>query len=95
MKKTKSISSATSNIKEFLKIGFVDSLEYNYPRVEGIVKRSLRDVDVSFPVITGSDCHDWNYYPYHDKNEADKKKDFSRIKCLPTFKGLLLAITSF
>ena len=92
---TDSLSNATSNPSEFIKVGFIDCLEYNYPRVEGIVKNSLRDVGLNFPIITGSDCHDWECYPYHDKNAKKIKRDFTKFKCLPTFKGLLMAITSF
>lgn len=92
---TDSLSNATSNPSEFIKVGFIDSLEYNYPRVEGIVKNSLRDIGLSFPIITGSDCHEWECYPYHDKSAKKVPRDFTKFKCLPTFKGLLMSITSF
>lgn len=92
---TASLSGAIENPSEFIKVGFIDCLEYNYPRVEGIVKSSLRDVGLSFPIITGSDCHEWECYPYHDRNTKKVSRDFTKIKCLPTFKGLLMAITSF
>lgn len=92
---TDSLSNATSNPSEFIKVGFIDCLEYNYPRVEGIVKHSLRDVGLNFPIITGSDCHEWQYYPYHDKTTKKVPRDFTKFKCLPTFKGLLMSITSF
>lgn len=92
---TDSLSNATSNPSEFIKVGFIDSLEYNYPRVEGIVKNSLRDVGLSFPIITGSDCHEWDCYPYHDKSTKKVPRDFTKFKCLPTFKGLLMSITGF
>ena len=92
---TDSLSNATSNPSEFIKVGFIDSLEYNYPRVEGIVKHSLRDVGISFPIITGSDCHEWECYPYHDHTTKKVPRDFTKFKCLPTFKGLLMSITSF
>jgi ABC-type Mn2+/Zn2+ transport system ATPase subunit len=91
---TQSMSDSTSNPSYFMKIGYIDSLEYNYPRTEGIVKKSLRDLDISFPLITGSDCHQWSAYPFR---EVGKKidRDFTQIKSLPTFKGLILSITSF
>lgn len=92
---TNSLSNATSNPSEFIKVGFIDCLEYNYPRIEGIVKNSLRNVGLSFPIITGSDCHEWKYYPYHDKNTNKTPRDFTKFKCLPSFKGLLMSITSF
>ena len=92
---TDSLSNATANPSEFIKVGFIDCLEYNYPRVEGIVKNSLRDVGLSFPIISGSDCHEWEFYPYHDKSTQRVPRDFTKFKCLPTFKGLLMAVTSF
>ena len=51
-------------------------------------------MNIDFPLITGSDCHDWNSYPYRDKNNKIDRK-FTSLKCLPTFKGLLMAISSF
>lgn len=97
--KTESLSNSCSNPFLFLQTGYIDSLEYNKPRVEGIVKNSLRDINLSYPLITGSDCHTWTAYPFRDaieKSEINKKtRDFTKLKCLPTFKGLLMAMTSF
>lgn len=90
-----SLSAAVSNPSEFIQTGYIDCLEYNKPRVEGIVKNSLRDVGISYPLITGSDCHDWEVYPYHDATVEKIERDFTHFKCLPTFKGLLMSITSF
>jgi len=44
--------------------------------------------------ITGSDCHDWDCYPLHDKtiSNSDNFK-FTYFKCLPNFRGLALALT--
>lgn len=92
---TNSLSCATGDCYEIIKVGFIDCLEYNRPRVEGIIKSNLKDVDLKFPIITGSDCHEWEAYPYHDKNTKKFNRDFTNFKCLPTFKGLLMSITSF
>lgn len=91
---TDSLSNATEYPSQFIKVGYIDSLEYNYPRVEGIVKDSLRKVELDFPIITGSDCHTWENYPFHSSPNG-KARDFTSFKCLPTFKGLLMSITSF
>jgi predicted ATPase len=91
---TESLSNACTDPSYFIKVGYIDSLEYNYPRVEGIVKNSLRDIDLDFPLITGSDCHTWKNYPFRS-NQNGRKRDFTSFKCLPTFKGLLMSITSF
>lgn len=90
-----SLSAAISNPSKFIQTGYIDCLEYNKPRVEGIVKNSLKDIGISYPLITGSDCHDWDAYPYHDANAEKIERDFTHFKCLPTFKGLLMSITSF
>lgn len=42
--------------------------------------------------ITGTDCHDWLYYPQYDAN-TNSEANFTYIKALPTFKGLAMAIT--
>lgn len=39
--------------------------------------------------ITGSDCHIWENYPEKDKTSFE----FSYLKCLPTFKGVMMAVT--
>lgn len=49
--------------------------------------------DVKF--ITASDCHDWNIYPKVDKNDNIKDYPYTFLKCLPTFKGLVMAITDY
>lgn len=43
--------------------------------------------------ITGSDCHQWELYPKHDSNEKEMDYEWTYLKCLPTFKGLKLALT--
>lgn len=92
--KTDSLSAACDDPSFFLKTCYIDSLEFGSNRTEGIVKNSLNDLNIDFPLITGSDCHDWNSYPYRDKNNKIDRK-FTSLKCLPTFKGLLMAISSF
>lgn len=48
--------------------------------------------------ITGSDCHQWEYYPKHDSKESDEMSfNFKQtyLKCLPTFKGLTMALSDY
>ena len=54
-------------------------IEYN--------KENLNSKELRF--ITGSDCHNWNKYP-----EESEKFSFTYLKCLPTFRGLAMAITN-
>ncbi len=92
---TQSLSESTSDPSFFIKTGYIDSLEYSRPRIEGIVKSSLRDLDLAaFPLITGSDCHEWEAYPYRSLKEKCER-DFTEFKCLPSFKGLVMSLTSF
>jgi predicted ATPase len=88
------LSNSCNNPYYFIKVGYIDSLEYNVSKSEGIVKNNLRKVDIKFPLITGSDCHKWECYPYHSSDEG-RNRDFTTCKALPTFRGLLLTITSF
>lgn len=48
--------------------------------------------------ITGSDCHQWECYPKHDNKETDEEVSSFRhtyLKCLPTFKGLTMALSDY
>lgn len=93
--KTDSLSAACEDPSYFIRTGFIDSFEYGSSRTEGIVKDSLRNLNITFPLITGSDCHEWEAYPYRDSKSKKIERKFSSLKCLPTFKGLLMAISSF
>ena len=57
------------------------------------IYNNLKKLNYSIPLITGSDCHDWTVYPCHDKTKSDSKYT-TKIKALPTFRGLLLSLTS-
>ena len=92
--KHNSLSEAVENPYKIIQIGYINALEYQKPNVEGILKNNLRNIDSNVALITGSDCHDWNYYPKHDKEAPESKYYFSKCKILPTFKGLLLGLTS-
>jgi len=89
-----SLNDSTDNPYEFLKIGYINALEYQKPNVQGILSNCLKDFDKIIPLITGSDCHEWSVYPCHDKSQQKQKKYYSKIKMLPSFKGLMMAITS-
>lgn len=93
--RTDSLSAACEDPSYFIKTGYIDSLEYGSSRTEGILRDSLRSLDISFPLITGSDCHQWEAYPYRDLKSKKIERKFTSIKCLPSFKGLLMAISSF
>lgn len=99
-----SLSDSTNSPLKILKYGYINALEYKSIANEGIVKKSLVENKLEQALICGSDCHEWNAYPYHDsakQNEAKKNNKneddlqyYSVIKALPTFRGLLMALTS-
>ena len=89
-----SLSESVSDPYKILQIGYINALEYQKPNVEGILKNNLKNIDSNIALITGSDCHDWKYYPKHDKETSLSSAYFSKCKILPTFKGLLLGLTS-
>jgi len=92
--KHSSLSDTTTKVEEVIKIGYIDALEFQKPKVEGILINNLKGLLPTITLLSGSDCHDWNYYPYHDAINQNKSFYHSKAKILPTFKGLLLAITS-
>jgi len=89
-----SLNDSTNNPYDFLKIGYINALEYQKPNVQGILNNCLKDFDKVIPLISGSDCHEWSVYPCHDKSQQKQKMYYSKIKTLPSFKGLMMAITS-
>jgi predicted ATPase len=92
--KHSSLSDSSNQVEEIISIGYINALEYQKPKVEGILINNLKEIPRSVSLISGSDCHTWSCYPKHDASV--KKSEFypSKAKILPTFKGLLMAITS-
>lgn len=92
--KKRSISCATDDAVELVKYGYIDALEYTKSRIQGIVLSDLVDLSATASTIVGSDCHTWAVYPKHDRDANPRDSHFSTIRALPTFKGLLMALTS-
>lgn len=89
------LSSAVDNPIEYVRFGYIDALEYTKSRIQGIILSDLVNLDVKASTIVGSDCHTWTAYPNHDRDdERQRDSYYSTIRALPTFKGLLLALTS-
>lgn len=92
--KHNSLSESTKEPEYYLKTGYINALEFQRPNVEGIILDNLKSVPNNIMLVMGSDCHDWREYPYHSKNNKNTQFRHSRAKILPTFKGLLMAVTS-
>lgn len=70
-------------MEELIFIDYFDSFEYKNEKNEIFNNRYLKQMekrllDVKF--IVGSDCHQWKYYPKHDKTSNDENVEFSWIK---------------
>lgn len=57
------------------------------------MREKIKLSDIKF--ITSSDCHSWNFYPKIDKDDKEEDYPFTFLKCLPTFKGLVMSITDY
>lgn len=85
------VSSLGANCaSEVILTEFVDAAEIRNKRRELDIKRLIETYPKdAVPFVVGSDCHDWATYPGKEGGEIS----FSSLKCLPTFEGLLMAIT--
>ena len=75
---------------------FVDALEIASRNAEIPIRDYIKNYKrLDVPFVLGSDCHDWAAYPLHDSGQEHTResKAFSSIKALPTFEGLVMAIT--
>lgn len=92
--KHNSMSDSTSNPERAVKMGYINALEFQKPKVEGILISNLNNISAHVALLSGSDCHEWSQYPYHDKGNKNLEFYHSKAKILPTFKGLMMAVTS-
>ena len=94
-KKKHDFSNLSESIQnELLCVGFFDAFEFKNKNNEIFNKLNAKDVTCKSNdkiYITGSDSHDWRIYP----DSKDSKFDnFTYLKCLPSFRGVTLALTS-
>lgn len=92
--RARSLSESTKYVEEYLNFGYIDALEYNKPRTQGILLDELLALDRPIATVIGSDCHEWSSYPCHDSSQSAKNPFYTTARCLPTFEGLLLAFTA-
>ena len=79
---------------ELVFLDYFESFEFKRKRNEifnknYIEKNKEKYKDATLRFITGSDCHDWSKYP-----EENDDLSFTYLKCLPTFRGLAMAVTN-
>ncbi len=80
--------------QEFVYTDYFEAFEFKNRKNEVFNKNFLNAQDLTEDIrfITGSDCHDWQHYP---KETEKDNTDFvyTYVKCLPCFRGLVMAIT--
>lgn len=80
--------------QEFVYTDYFEAFEFKNRKNEVFNKNFLNAQNLAEDIrfITGSDCHDWKYYPKETEND---NTDFvyTYVKCLPCFRGLVMAIT--
>lgn len=92
--KHNSLSDSVSDVEQIIRLGYINALEFQKPKVEGILLNNFKELLLPVPLFSGSDCHDWSCYPYHDQQNQNIEFHHSKAKILPTFKGLHMAVTS-
>lgn len=87
------LSLGREKFDELLFMEYFEAYEFRQRDNEVFNKKFSIDNEVQDKLrfITGSDCHDWNYYPCSNPKKEDI--GFTYLKALPTFKGLVMAIT--
>jgi predicted ATPase len=96
VRQSDAMSVGMDHFNDFITTEFFEAFEFRNKRNEVFNKSYLYSKGISEDVrfITGSDCHDWQYYP---KEDAKDQSEFiyTYVKCLPTFRGLVMAITDY
>jgi len=80
---------------EFLFSGYFEAFEFRNRKNEIFNNVYVNEVSNKITFITGSDCHSWEDYPRESKDSDSEEYKFTFLKCLPTFKGVAMALTDF
>ena len=74
---------------------YFEAFEFKNRRNEIINKSFLAEkgLEESIRFVTGTDCHDWTVYPKEDQTDKTESFPYTYAKCLPTFRGLVMAVT--
>lgn len=81
-------------LSEFLFSEYFEAYEFKNRKNEIFSKKYIVDNDYQdlLRLITCSDCHSWKHYPKIDEFDMNEF-EFTWLKCLPTFKGLVMSMT--
>ncbi|QLY40720.1 hypothetical protein HF295_07600 [Hujiaoplasma nucleasis] len=103
MKTENDFTNLSYQIKEkLLFIKYFDALEFKQLRSNISLKSYLRGKAINF--ISGSDCHNWNFYPMNSEKELNthskliqkednRRFEYTYLKCDSSFEGLKIALT--
>lgn len=81
---------------EFVDTDYFEAFEFRNKRNEVFNRTYVHEQGLEEKVrfVTGTDCHDWTVYPAEDKSDKNQTQfPYTFAKCLPTFKGLVMAMT--
>ena len=80
---------------EFVYTDYFEAFEFKNRRNEVLNKSFLvqNELEDSVRFVTGTDCHDWSVYPSETPEEIIADFPYTFAKCLPSFKGLVMAVT--
>ena len=80
---------------EFVYTDYFEAFEFKNRRNEILNKAYLfqKHLENQIRFVTGTDCHDWSVYPSETPEGIISDFPYTYAKCLPTFKGLVMAVT--
>lgn len=82
---------------EFVYTDYFEAFEFKNRRNEILNKVFLtqNNLEEKIRFVTGTDCHDWAVYPSETPQEMIETFPYTYAKCLPTFRGLVMAMTDY
>lgn len=95
-KKSDANTVGEEKFQEFLYTDFFEAYEFKNKKNEIFNKSYVfsKGVEEDLRFVTGSDCHDWRFYPQEDEKDISEFC-YTYVKCLPTFRGLVMAVTDY
>lgn len=81
----------------FLMTNYFEAFEFRNKKNEVFMNGYVIDKNYQevFRTITASDCHSWKVYPNIDDQTINDSFSYTFLKCLPNFRGVVMAITDY